>query len=164
MGVSLYNLPAKNNGDVVKKTDYMAFQKFTSGESNPVFVNHKSISEYNTFFSRNTRVYQPLSFANYLFTRYDNVSLDVLTIEPDSSGHYFEIEKSNLSSTPFSKYAELNNNKGRAIDSLYVGFGKSNNVSYLTVSPVAQIPVCLELLSIDSLSLSDGWKIYKLKK
>lgn len=144
----------------VKKEDLANTKKFISNYGIGKFANLRDPSEFSSYYSLNTSVFQPLPWLGYFIPRYQNYSLNTpdLVKKAERFTIYKQQVLKELKESPYYLYS-MGFNQG---EGSLANFLKQNNISYLAVSPASGgRPENINVT--DSVLLSDGWKIYRLK-
>lgn len=142
------------------KDDLSKTESFIRKNGIGQFANLRDPSEFNSYYTLFTRVFQPLPWLGYFVPRYQNYSLNTpeLAIKAEGFTIYREQALKELKHSPYYLYCMAGNQDQRTVE----GFLKEKNISYLVVSAASKtgpgkIPIT------DSISLTDGTKIFRVK-
>jgi len=141
----------------VNKKDINLTKNFILKNGPGAFANYRDSSEFNSYYTLFTKVYQPLPWICLLLPHYQNYSLNTFDLikKCENLGDYKEQAMAELKSSSYSQYISKKN--GISQDPL--GFSKEYNLKYFTLSPLVKQPYRWWRAS-DSVVLSNGWKLY----
>lgn len=148
--------------EAVKKEDVKAVMSFCNNYKSS-FANIKGAKEYENMFNYNTQVYPPKPWLAYFLEDYKNYSIIKPNYISDTSSYEGKIIWDLVKKSPFYKFVKKGSENIKS-QKPEREFFNSFNVNYLMVSPSAIIEEEFKDMLIDSIRLSDDWRIYKLRK
>jgi|GEM_PF-5404615 len=150
--------------DRISISDFSALKKFLPENDSFIFLNYKSNQEFDSFSSKNTRVYHPLPIINYFYEPYINESLNTISILQNESHRLSNAEEALLRNSSFANFYQQHGYQDfpATYEQAMTKFIKSTGAKYITVSKKATLPSVVQALMVDSLSL-DSWIIYRIK-
>jgi hypothetical protein len=143
------------------KEDLSKTEAFIKKNGTGTFANLRDPSEFNSYYSLFTRVFQPLPWLGYLIPRYQNYSLNTPELAKAAEGFtiYREQALKELKHSPYYLYSSGGKKGERTMEN----FLEDKNISYLVVSAASRV-MPENIAIVDSIYLTDGSRIYRLKK
>ena len=144
----------------LSKDDLSKTEAFIRKNGMGKFANLRDPSEFNSYYELYTRVFQPLPWLGYLIPEYQNYSLNTPELAKKAEGLTIYREQA-LNELKHSAYY-LYSMEGNQDEQTMQNFLKDKGVSYLAISSLSREKP-ENIVITDSISLSAGWKIYRLK-